>query len=238
MYFCFWQFWLPPLAGLAAICCNLNLWLLEKSIAFATAVPGSHFWVSGPGNWWLIGFYGGLAVWAVFPKIRASRRCCLALLVGWTALGFTASFTRHDSNRLHCTFLSVGHGSAVVLELPSGKTLLYDAGQFGSPTRAARIITGFLWSRGITRIDAVVISHPDIDHYNALPELLEKCSIGTVYVSPVMFEKGSSALKGLKSALDIAHVPLREIRAGDELDRRCELPPGSFASALNQHSRQ
>jgi competence protein ComEC len=215
----------PPLAGVAAFSCNLFLWLLEKAIAFASAAPGSHFWVPGPENWWLAGFYGGLAVWAAFPNIRPPARWSLALLVGWAALGFTASFTRHDFNRLHCTFLSVGHGSAVVLELPSGKTLLYDAGQFGSPTRAARIITAFLWSRGITRIDAVVISHPDIDHYNALPDLLEKCSIGTVYVSPVMFEKGSSALKGLKSALDSAHVPVREIRAGDELksDANCRL---------------
>jgi competence protein ComEC len=209
---------LPPLASVAAFCCNFNLWILEKGISLACAVPGSHFWVSGPGDWWLAGFYGGLAVWVAIPTVRTRPRWCLALLVGWMALGFTVSFMRHDSNRLHCTFLSVGHGSAAVLELPSGKTVLYDAGQFGSPTRAARIITAFLWSRGITHIDAVVISHPDIDHYNALPEVLEKCSIGAVYISPKMFEKASSALKGLKSTLDSAHVPVREIRAGDGID--------------------
>ena len=131
----------------------------------------------------------------------------------------------HDSNRLHCTFLSVGHGSATVLELPSGKTVLYDAGQFGAPMRAARIIEGMLWSRGITHIDAVVVSHPDIDHYNALPELLEKCSIGEVYVSPAMFEKNLSAVKALQSALDNAKVPVRIISAGDQLesDADCRL---------------
>jgi len=209
---------IPPLAGAAAFCCNLCLWFLEKGIALASAVPGSHFWVPGPENWWLAGFYGGLAAWAVFPRIRPSRRWCFALLAGWIALGFTVSFTRHDSNRLHCTILSVGHGAAAVLELPSGQTLLYDAGEFGAPTRAARIITGFLWSRGITRIDAVVISHPDIDHYNALPEVLEKCSIGTVYVSPVMFEKKSKALKALKSSLVDADVPVRVVRAGDRIE--------------------
>lgn len=208
----------PPLAGLAAFCCNFILWLLEKVITFTSALPGSHFWTPGPEDWWLAGYYGGLALWAAFPKIRPSPRWCLAILLGWTALGFTASFTRHDSNRLHCTFLSVGHGSAAVLELPSGKTVLYDAGEFGSSTRAARIITGFIWSRGITHIDAVVLSHPDIDHYNALPEVLEKCSIGAVYVSPMMFEKETSSIKALKSALDAAKVPVREIRAGDRLE--------------------
>ncbi len=128
---------LPPLAFVAAYCCNLNLWLLEKGVDFASAVPGSHFWVPGPANWWLAGFYGGLAAWVVFPKIRPRPRWCIAILAGWIALGFTASFARRDAHRLHCTFLSVGHGSAVVLELPCGKTMLYDAGQFGATTRAA-----------------------------------------------------------------------------------------------------
>jgi competence protein ComEC len=209
---------LPPLAGVAAFCCNCNLWVLEKAIDLAAAVPSGHFWVSGPGNWWLAGFYGGLAVLAVLPRIRPSPRRCFALLAGWTALGLAISYARHDSNRLHCTFLSVGHGSAAVLELPSGKTVLYDAGEFGAPARAARVITGFLWSRGISRIDAVVLSHPDIDHYNALPDVLEKCSVGAVYVSPVMFEKESMGLTALKSALQKAHVPVREIRAGDRLE--------------------
>jgi competence protein ComEC len=208
----------PPLAGAAAFCCNWSLWHLEKIISLASAVPGSHFWVPGPGDWWLAGFYGGLAVWAAFPTVRPRPRWCFALLVGWMVLGFGVSYTRHDSNRLHCTVLSVGHGSAAVLELPSGQTLLFDAGELGAPTRAARIITGFLWSRGITRIDAVVLSHPDIDHYNALPEVFEKCSIGAVYVSPVMFVKKSATLEALKSALDGANVPVHVVRAGDRIE--------------------
>jgi competence protein ComEC len=233
----------PPLAGVAAFCCNCNLWVLEGAIDLAAAVPGSHFWVSGPGNWWLAGFYGGLAGWAVFPRIRPSPRRCFALMAGWIALGLAISYARCDSNRLHCTFLSVGHGCAAVLELPSGQTLLYDAGQFGAPVRAARVISGFLWSRGITRIDAVIVSHPDIDHYNALPEVLQKCSVGAVYVSPVMFKNQSPALKELKSAFVAARVPVREIHAGDQIeggaDCRLEVlhpPPGGIPGYDNANS--
>jgi competence protein ComEC len=209
---------LPPLAGLVAYFCNINLWLLEKMVELAAALPGSHFWVSGPENWWLIVFYAALTVWAAFPAFRLKARWSLLLLAGWTALGFIVSYAPHDSNRLRCTFLSVGHGSAVVLELPSGRTILYDAGQLGSPTRAANTIVGLLWSRGISRLDAVVLSHPDVDHYNALPDLLEKCSIGEVYVSPVMFKKWSTAIKALKSSLESAGVPVHEIRSGDKIE--------------------
>ena len=67
------------------------------------------------------------------------------------------------------------------------------------------------------RIDAVVISHADIDHYNALPELLRRFSVGAVYVSPVMFDGGGAAVEALRKAIDAAGVPLREIFAGDRL---------------------
>ena len=61
-------------------------------------------------------------------------------------------------------------------------------------------MAGYLWSRGITHVDAAVISHADADHYNALPSLLEQFSIGAVYVSPVMFAEPSVALSALRGA--------------------------------------
>ena len=78
----------------------------------------------------------------------------------------------------------MGHGEAIVLELPGGRTVLYDAGRMAAPTACCRSVSGYLWSRGLTHIDAVVLSHADTDHYNAVPELLERFSVGTVYVSP------------------------------------------------------
>jgi competence protein ComEC len=113
--------------------------------------------------------------------------------------------------------LSVGHGEAVVIELPGGKTLLYDAGRLGSPSSAARSVAGYLWSRGIWHLDAVVLSHADLDHYNALPALLRKFSVGVVYVSPVMFDRPNRALATLRDAIRKAGVPLREVWSGDLL---------------------
>jgi competence protein ComEC len=95
--------------------------------------------------------------------------------------------------------------------------MLYDAGQMGAPWTGARAISECLWDRGYRRLDAVVLSHPDIDHYNALPELLEKFSVGAVYVSPVMFEKGKRSVAELRGEIDRHGVPVREVRAGDRL---------------------
>jgi competence protein ComEC len=207
----------PPLAGICGLVCNMNLWLLDKSVRLVEKTPGSHFWVAGPSDWWLTVLYAGLAIAVCFPKIRPPRRWFVAILSGWIAVGFLVSLSGHNSGKLRCTVVSVGHGSATVVELPSGQTLLCDAGQMGAPVRAAKSISSFLWSRGITHLDAVVLSHADIDHYNGLPELLKKFSVGVVYVSPVMFDDQTSSIKALQAALASHKTPCKELRAGQRL---------------------
>ncbi len=207
-----------PLGVFFGSLCNANLWLLDSAVTHAREIPLSHFWVPGPADWWLVGFYGTLAVFAAAPRIRPPRRWCLALLAAWSAVGFAAGPLRDDPRRLDCTFLCVGHGCAVVLELPSGQTILYDAGQFGSPSSGSRSIAEFLWSRGITHLDAVVLSHGDIDHYNAVPGLLERFSVGVIYVSPFMFENPNEATNVLQEAIHDSGVPRCKILGGDVLD--------------------
>jgi competence protein ComEC len=207
----------PPLGNLCGWVCDGSFWLLEGGVKLGDRLPCGHFWLPGPADLWLWGFYGALGLAVAFPWLRPWRRCCVGLLAGWIALGFAASAWRHDHSRLDCTFLSVGHGSAVFIEFPAGKTMLYDAERMGEPALGARTISAFLWDRGLAHLDAVVLSHPDIDHYNALPELLDKFSVGAVYVPPVIFEKENRMVAALHAAIERHNVPLCKVRAGDRL---------------------
>ena len=206
-----------PLGLLFGGGCDAALWLLQSAVHWTAGMPGSHFFVPGPAEWWLVGFYGSLALTAAVPRLRPPRRWAVALLAGWSAVGVLASGLRHTDEQLTCTVLSVGHGCALVVELPDGQTLLYDAGSFNAPHTAARSIARFLWSRGRTHLDAVVLSHSDVDHYNALRDLLKRVSVGVIYVSPVMFEEQNPAMAELGRAIGQSGVPLRTIRAGDRL---------------------
>jgi competence protein ComEC len=125
--------------------------------------------------------------------------------------------TDGDRRRLDCTFVSVGHGSAVVLRLPGGQTLLYDAGCTGDPTYGERAISAVLWSEGIRHLDAVILSHADADHYNALPGLLKKFTVGIVYVTPLMFDRPTPGLNALAESIAAANVPTAVIAGGDRL---------------------
>jgi len=81
------------------------------------------------------------------------------------------------------TLLDVGQGLAVVIQTGQG-VVLYDTGmawQSGGSI-AQQVITPFLQSRGITRIDRLVISHSDLDHSGGLDALEQDFDIGHTIV--------------------------------------------------------
>lgn len=71
--------------------------------------------------------------------------------------------------------LDVGQGSAALIRLANGKNILIDCGgsAYSKESVGQRIVAPFLWQQGISRIDTIIITHPDADHYNGVPFLLE-----------------------------------------------------------------
>jgi competence protein ComEC len=216
--------WLPPVAAVFASLCDWSLWALDGIVHRAHDWGYGFWWVAGPETWWVVGFYLLLAA-LLLARTWTPRHWQVGLVIAWIGVGFGAAWFRAGPrDSLTCTFLSVGHGCAVVIELPDGRTMLYDAGHFGSPENGAETIAGYLWSRGITRLDAVVISHNDADHYNAVPDLLPRVPARLVYVSPVMYRRSSRATVALRDFFERHRVEVREIAA----DQR-------FAASTNPH---
>lgn len=205
----------PPLGRVCGAVCDFSLWIIDESVVAASRMPASYFWISGPSEWWLTGFYLGVALRVVMPQLRWRRFAQLAGV--WVAIGLMTSRADRGPDRLECTFVSVGHGMSVILRTPEGQAILYDAGRLSSPSGGARSVGGTLWAAGIMRLDAVVISHADIDHYNALPELLEQFSVDTVYVSPLMFREDVEPLRLLREAIQASGAALVQLSAGDRL---------------------
>ena len=214
---------LPPAASACAAVCDFCLALLEGIVAMVHRLPGSFFYVPGPDAWWLVGFYGLLGWFVLFPRRAPPLRWAAALVALWVVVGAGSSMAKQNEGQVECTFLAMGHGCCVVLELPDGKTMLYDAGRLGAHEAGAETIANYLWSRGITHVDAIVLSHADADHYNAMPALLERMSVGVVYVAPAMVEAAEeesprSALAALFTSLEQNEIPLRKIVQGQRLD--------------------
>jgi competence protein ComEC len=111
----------------------------------------------------------------------------------------------------------VGHGGCTVVETPEGHTLLYDAGAMSGPDVTVRRIAPYLWNRGIRRIDEVILSHADLDHFNGIPDLLDRFAVGQVSMTPTFADKPAAGVRHVLAELRRRGVPVRELKAGDRL---------------------
>lgn len=84
---------------------------------------------------------------------------------------------------LKLNILDVGQGSAFVVHV-GGKTLVYDTGPKYTDNfnAGSGVIAPYLYSRGIDRVDRLVVSHGDMDHAGGLTGLLEKILVDKLFV--------------------------------------------------------
>jgi competence protein ComEC len=216
--------WLLPLVGdaLGWVCAS-SLAATQATVTAAHHLPASHAYGPGPPGWWLVVFYGVAAGLTLAPALRPRAARCLAATALWWLVGaHVATSPGRPPDTLRCTFLSMGHGVCAVLELPAGETILYDAGSLGSPIAASRSIAEYLWYRGISRIDAVLLSHADIDHFNALPRLARMFPLRKVYLARGSFSRpvqddADAAPRELLQELASYGIPLHALAQGDRV---------------------
>ena len=98
---------------------------------------------------------------------------------------------------LRVTYLEVGQGDSIVIELPYRKAVyLIDTGgsvRFGeknwrSPSKpfevGRQIVIPYLKGRGITKVDKLILTHADADHIEGADEILKEIRIGEIHISP------------------------------------------------------
>jgi len=207
------------IANVAAVVCTISLRFIESFVGWASQIPYSHIWTAGPPLISVIIFYLGWFIFGLFPLTRVSIRRLCGLGIAWLVLGWCVPvlanhlYQTQFQRSLTTTFIDVGHGTAVLIELPNGKVVLYDCGSTVSSKFAARSVSDVLWNKGIGTIDSIIVSHADIDHFNGIPELSQRFSIGTVYLSPMMNQHKSPSVTELKQSLNNSRINIKELRA-------------------------
>lgn len=95
-----------------------------------------------------------------------------------------SAFEKSSKGMLRVSFIDVGQGDAALVEFPTGKTMLIDAGPKSAEYDAGeRIVTPFLLRRGIAKLDYVVASHPHADHIGGLPYVFPRFDVGELIES-------------------------------------------------------
>lgn len=87
---------------------------------------------------------------------------------------------------LQIYFLDVGQGDGIFIQTPSAHTYLIDGGSTNVKKIGKYRIEPFLKSKGIKKIDYMMISHMDQDHINGLMEMLEHQKEGGISIKNVI----------------------------------------------------
>jgi competence protein ComEC len=66
--------------------------------------------------------------------------------------------------------------------------MLFDSGTKGNYDVGKFVVSPFLWRQGIKKIDTVVISHEHDDHCNGIPSIINRFSVGNIFVSKFLLQ--------------------------------------------------
>ena len=124
----------------------------------------------------------------------------VALLLGCTLLlgrvlfsPVPASASTPEPMEVH--FMDVGQGDATLV-ICGGHAMLIDAGDATKGTA----IQNYLQKQKITKLDYLILTHPDADHIGGAPVIITKFNIDRVFVSN--FEKDNENYRKLIQSLD------------------------------------
>ncbi len=164
---------------------------------------------------WFTPVYYGLLALSVAARHSMMRRCFRIGLLIYVILVFRSVTQLPAHAGLTCSVLSVGHGNAVVVQTPDNRVLLFDAGAMHRGERTADTVCRFLWNRGYRMIDAIVISHPDLDHYNAVASLLDRLPVGQVLLTDEFVRTQSPAVQKVLDELAALGLPVSILSSHD-----------------------
>jgi competence protein ComEC len=207
----------PWLVGILGWSIEQLLSLCAILVEWGATLPLSFWHAAGLPEWTLWLLYVPMIAFLIFPPLHRYWKCLIAGAMCWLVLTLLTQVQRPIDPGLRCTVLSVGHGSCVVLELPDGRVLLYDAGSLPGPDVTTKKIAPFLWHRGISRIDEVLVSHADLDHFNGLPSLVDRFRVGQVTWTPTFAERPEPAVRVVTQALEDRGIRTRVVNRGERL---------------------
>jgi competence protein ComEC len=218
--------WLGTVSGTMTA---LMLHAITAVIGHVSHASGADWRVPGPSMGRI-----GLAclVWAgCCWGVRQSRRLALvsaaalplvAVLLLWPERGLLTP------NALEVTAIDVGQGDSLLMVSPQGRTMLIDAGgpvgRAGSSMLAAQsnnfdvgedVVSPYLWSRRLRRLDVVTLTHAHSDHMGGMAAVLRNFRPKELWVG---IDPGSEAYgELLKEARELG-VTVRHFHAGDGMD--------------------
>lgn len=191
-------------AGFLAVLANwtwpaeIAAWMLRLSAAVVEwhAAWEPEWRIPSPPLWLAVALSAALiGAGFVFASKRAGRpgrwvasAAVLALLAVLVGHPFPP---RTTPGSLEVTMIDVGQGECLLIGFPDGRVALADGGGLPSIGSGARrparldigedVVSPYLWSRSIRRVDLLILSHTHDDHMGGVPALIRNFGIREIW---------------------------------------------------------
>jgi len=166
----------------------------------------------------LLGRSSGRKLWRALSFASLAGLAVLLLLMIWHP--FPPAVIGHT---LEITAIDVGQGDSIFVALPSGKLMLMDGGGIASFGKQVKtnlnigedVVSPYLWSRSIRRLDVVGLSHAHQDHIGGLAAVLENFHVRELWTGATPECPEWDALRRKATELRVKIVPLEQGRQFD-----------------------
>lgn len=226
-------------AELMGFVCHALLSAFERLCAMSLKLPFAN-WVVGRPKDWRICVYGAVVLFLYgmhqYGKALSRGRACekRGICVGLplsirllTVLAAVILISDSPVDGVSMTFLDVGQGDCIWVESAKGEHFLVDGGSSSESKVGEYTIVPYLKYMGVSKLDAVFLTHLDSDHISGVMEMLEGISntgrtegmdidIGRIYVSGAVIE--DEAYEKLAALCEMRRIPIERLTAGDRIE--------------------
>lgn len=173
------------------------LWFYEKCCLFCARIPYGIYTGGMPEKWQIVIYIALLILFAAIGK----KQTALWKLV-WMAAAFKILLL-HPPPELQVTVLDVGQGDCIHIQSESGRNYLIDGGSSSQSRVAEYQILPYLKAKGIRSLEAVFVTHSDIDHCSGILTILEEyhksaIRIGTLILPDIDEESKDASYEELE----------------------------------------
>lgn len=214
---------------------------LLSSVGWFSRLPRMSWRIPEPPQWFLAVFMAILICLAAIARSAAQQAErnraatgdirkhhtleCLTLVTLLASAIVVATYPFEPGlarGKLEAAVLDVGQGDSIFVSFPDGRTMLIDGGGAAGAERVGgyqsgidvgeQVVSPYLWTRGVKKLDVVLLSHAHHDHIDGLRAVLNNFRVGQLWVGR---DENAPAYRALLAQAAARHVKIVHREQGE-----------------------